>query len=102
MAGKRTTRADSNRMPLISFRLPSDEYDFLQKVVESFGESMSEFVRNAVVLRLGGGTVEVSSGGTAEVTIHTPGVAGRKTGSVASFKGKSEGQTDKGIFQVSS
>lgn len=104
MGAKKEVRTESDRMPLVSFRLPPEEYDSLQKVAAVSGESVSELVRNAVtifVLQHGVGVVDVSSG-NAEVTIQTPHVAGRKSGIVApSFSNeKTEGQ-GKEIFQIS-
>jgi len=42
-----------SRMELVSFRLPSSELDVLQEAASQSGESLSEFVRAAVSLRLG-------------------------------------------------
>ncbi|CAN5684495.1 hypothetical protein BH24ACT26_BH24ACT26_02090 [soil metagenome] len=53
---------------VVSFRLPSEELDALEDAAERTGESMSEFVRKALALRLHGTpigpAVEVSSGAT--------------------------------------
>ncbi|MFN2490356.1 MAG: ribbon-helix-helix protein, CopG family [Actinomycetota bacterium] len=53
---------------VVSFRLPTEELDALEEAAERAGESVSEFVRKALALRLHGKpigpTVEVSSGAT--------------------------------------
>lgn len=40
---------------VVSFRLSADEYRALEEAAAGMGESVSEFVRKAVALRLGGG-----------------------------------------------
>lgn len=54
------------RSEVVSFRLPADELDRVEEAAAHAGESLSEFVRKALALRLYGTpigpTVEVSSG----------------------------------------
>lgn len=40
------------RSQVVSFRLPSEELDRLTRAIEASGESLSEFVRNAIEMRL--------------------------------------------------
>jgi Ribbon-helix-helix protein, copG family len=42
------------RTEVVSFRLPSEELDRLESVAEAAGESLSQFVRNAIQMRLDG------------------------------------------------
>jgi len=57
-----------SRSEVVSFRVPSDELDVLEKAATRSGESLSEFIRKALALRLYGEpigpAVEVSSGAT--------------------------------------
>lgn len=53
-------------MPVLSFRLSLNELEDLQKAADDLGESVSEFIRGALVLRVHGvpigPAVEVTSG----------------------------------------
>ncbi len=40
---------------IVSFRLPADEYDALERAAEAAGQSISEFVRDAVAVHTRGG-----------------------------------------------
>lgn len=73
---------------IISFRLPSAEFDALEEAAGRVGESISEFVRKALALRLYGEpigpAVEISSSGerlSLRSHIVTGGRAGRSEGS---------------------
>lgn len=39
---------------VVSFRLPSDEFDRLEDAASASGETVSQFIRNAIALRLEG------------------------------------------------
>ncbi len=64
------------RMELVSFRIPSDELDVLQEAAAQTGESLSEFVRTAVAIRLGrsgaANSAEVMTSGIQQITIQGP------------------------------
>jgi hypothetical protein len=45
----------SRKTEVVSFRLPSDELDHLEDAAADAGESISEYVRTAVRLRVSGG-----------------------------------------------
>ena len=48
------------RSSVLSFRLSSEELDALEEALEQTGESLSEYIRNALALRLhGGATIPV-------------------------------------------
>ena len=61
------------KTPLVTFRIPADEYESLLHVAKRSGQSMSEIVRNAVTSQLRGPLegIEVMSGG-AEMTVDSP------------------------------
>lgn len=44
----------ARRTEVVSFRLPSEELDKLEEAAQAAGESLSEFVRGAVALRVHG------------------------------------------------
>ncbi len=44
----------ARRSEVVSFRLPSEEVDHLEESAAALGESLSEFIRKAVTLRLSG------------------------------------------------
>jgi hypothetical protein len=78
-ASKRPTKIESRPtgMQVVSFRLPTEELHELLGAAKATGESLSEFVRTALMIRLGRDGV-ISS---AEAGFATPGA----TGSVAFF-----------------
>jgi len=53
---------------VVSFRMPTDEFELLQGDVEAAGEKLAEYIRKAIALRLHGvpigPTVELTSGAT--------------------------------------
>jgi len=64
---------------MISFRLPEGEREDLQEAVKNSDESLSDFIRNAIALRLGVGAIVVSAGAPGSevtVTLHSHSVAG--------------------------
>ncbi len=56
----------ATRGVVLSFRLPSTEFVALQKISKETGETLSEFIRNAIALRLHGepvtNAVQINSG----------------------------------------
>jgi ribbon-helix-helix CopG family protein len=73
---------------VVSFRLPAEELDGLVEAAGNAGESLSEFIRKALALRLHGTpigpSVEVSSGAT-RLTIRSHIVVGGGKDAPASF-----------------
>ena len=62
------------RSSVVSFRLPPEEFAALERAMENTGESLSEFIRKALAMRLrgipvGGSTVEVTYGGPDELVL---------------------------------
>lgn len=61
---------------VVSFRLPYKEYEALEEAASERGETLSEFIREAVRLRLKGfaaiaAFVEMTSGGARDFWLHT-------------------------------
>jgi hypothetical protein len=76
-----------SRSEVVSFRLPSDELDALEAAAERSGESISEFIRKALALRLYGEpigpSVEISSGAT-RLTVRSHVITGGRKDAPAS------------------
>lgn len=53
---------------VVSFRMPTEEFDLLQNDLEATGEKLAEYIRKAIAVRLHGvpigPTVELTSGAT--------------------------------------
>ena len=64
----------SNPSSVVSFRLPSKEFSLLEQARVQTGESLSEFIRNALAMRLHGrpieSVVEVTYGGPKELVVY--------------------------------
>ena len=64
----------SNPSSVVSFRLPSKEFTLLEQARAQTGESLSEFIRNALAMRLHGrpieSVVEVTYGGPKELVVY--------------------------------
>ncbi len=64
-----------NRTAVLSFRLPRDEFHVLHQAAGRNGESLSEFIRTAITLRISGAPlppkVDVGCGATRS-NFHTP------------------------------
>lgn len=60
------------RSSVLSFRLPSEEMDALERDMERTGESLSEYIRNALALRLRGGDFAGSMIGTMYGSVGIP------------------------------
>ena len=60
---------------VVSFRLPYEEYEELEEAASARGESLSEFIREAVRIRLKGSSipafVEMTSGGARDFWLRT-------------------------------
>ena len=63
----------SRRSSVLSFRLPSEEFAALEQAMEQTGESLSEFIRKALAIRLHGipigPALEVTYGGPDELLV---------------------------------
>ena len=61
------------RSSVLSFRLPSEEFAALERAMEQTGESLTEFIRNALAIRLHGVPIgpalEVTYGGPDELLV---------------------------------
>jgi Ribbon-helix-helix protein, copG family len=77
-----------SRSEVISFRLPSEELDALEVAAAGTGETISEFVRRALALRLYGEpigpSIEISSGAT-RLTVRSHIIVGSHKDAPASF-----------------
>jgi len=77
-----------SRSEVVSFRLPSDEMDVLEEAAARSRESLSEFIRGALALRLYGEpigpAIEVSSGAT-RLTVRSHIIVGGRKDAPASF-----------------
>jgi hypothetical protein len=77
-----------SRSEVVSFRIPSEELDALEEAAGRTGETLSEFVRRALALRLYGEpigpSIEISSGAT-RLTVRSHIIVGGRKDAPASF-----------------
>jgi hypothetical protein len=66
-------RVQSPRTEVVSFRLPSDQLDLIEELAEQSGQSLSEFLRHAVLSYVRGEALEpalaVHSGGSGKTQV---------------------------------
>ena len=68
---------------VVSFRLPTEEFDLLVESAQQEAESLSEYIRKAVAIRMHGTpigpAVQVSSGGGGQLVVRSHIVTGSRT-----------------------
>lgn len=71
------------RSSVLSFRLPPEELDALERDMERTGETLSEYIRTALALRLHRGNLAEAMAGMMSGSFGTPtGEEGRRTATV--------------------
>ncbi len=76
------------RSSVLSFRLPSKELDALERDMERTGETLSEYIRNALALRLHRETFAGVMAGMISGSFGTPtGEPGRRTATINFLEG---------------
>lgn len=76
------------RSSVLSFRLPPEEFGALERDMARTGESLSEYIRNALALRLRGGDLAGAMAGMISGSVGIPTEEpGRRTVTVGFLKG---------------
>lgn len=80
--------AKPRRSSVLSFRLPPDEFDALERDMERTGETLSEYIRTALAFRLHRGNLTEAMAGMMSGSFGTPtGEEGRRTATVGVREG---------------
>ncbi len=76
------------RSSVLSFRLPTEELDTLERDMARTGETLSEYIRNALAMRLHGETVAGVMAGIISGSFGTPtGEPGQRTATINRLEG---------------